>query len=167
MKFDVNLGSVKASVDLTPVEEYLKALPKLIRAFLSALVHPEVPGWLKVYAIAGITYFYSPLDIVPDFFTGIGFVDDTILALLIMQTFLSRLDETLLRRILRADETDPKAVFFNVREGTEAFAKFFASLYKTIKGAYQNLIQIYGEEQKKQELSLEADESLKSNMERG
>ena len=44
----------------------------------------EVPWRAIVYGTAALLYFLNPLDLVPDFLTGIGFVDDaTVLALVV------------------------------------------------------------------------------------
>ncbi|NOX37074.1 MAG: DUF1232 domain-containing protein [Calditrichaeota bacterium] len=44
----------------------------------------EVPWRVILYAAAAILYFLNPMDLVPDFLTGIGFVDDaTVLALVV------------------------------------------------------------------------------------
>ncbi len=143
MKLNFKPEIIKPFGDLTPVKKYIFALPKLIRTFVYALFSPQVSAWMKLYAIAGITYFYSPLDIVPDIVTGIGFVDDTIFALLIMQAFLSKVDKDVLAKILKCEDTQIDQVFFNVREGTSAFAKFFASLYETVKNTFDALVKTY------------------------
>jgi len=152
MKFDVNLGGIKTTVDVSPVEKYIKALPKLIRAFVVAMASSEVSPLLKIYALSGLTYFFSPLDILPDIFTGIGLVDDTILALLIIQAFLAKLDKKLLMKILDTDETGLKEIFFNVKEGTEVTAKFFGELYSSVRKAFDEIVRIYEKEKAKEEL---------------
>ena len=146
MKFDVNLGGMKATVDVSPVEKYIKALPKLIRAFVVAMASSEVSPLMKIYALSGLTYFYSPLDILPDIFTGVGLVDDTILALLIIQAFLARLDKKLLMKLLGTNEAGLKEIFFNVKEGTEVMAKFFGELYASVRKAFDEIVKIYEKE---------------------
>lgn len=148
MKFELKfLGDASATIDLTPVEPYLKALPQLIRAFFVGMLHPSVSGWMKLYALAGIIYFFSPLDIVPDFVTGIGFVDDAIFALLIMQVFLRRIPQATLSRILGTEDTERSSVFFNVKEATSTFVSLFGTLYRTISERFGDLIEKYGASQ--------------------
>jgi hypothetical protein len=48
------LGNDLGEIDTSPVEEYLRSLPQLIRAFSIALFHPRVSGWMKLYAISGL-----------------------------------------------------------------------------------------------------------------
>ncbi|OPX21210.1 MAG: hypothetical protein B1H03_07415 [Planctomycetales bacterium 4484_113] len=145
MKLELKfLGSESGTIDLTPVEPYLKGLPQLIRAFFVGMFHPRVSAWMKLYALAGIVYFFSPLDIVPDFVTGVGFIDDAIFALLIMQAFLHRMPQAVLARILGTEDTDKSLVFFNVKEAANAFASFSGSLYSTISERFGDLIDKYG-----------------------
>jgi|GEM_PF-1645903 len=145
MKFELKfLGEEYGTIDLTPVEPYLKGLPRLIRAFFLAMLHPKVSGWMKLYALAGIVYFFSPLDIVPDFVTGIGFVDDAIFALLIMQAFLHRVPRPALARILGTEDAQKSLVFFNVKEATKAFSTLFGALYRTISERFGELVSKYG-----------------------
>lgn len=143
MKLNLRLlGADLGEYDLTPVQPYLRSLPRLIRAFFLGMAHPGVSGWLKLYAIAGIVYFFSPLDIVPDVITGIGFVDDTIFALMIMQAFLRNLDQPLLKRLLDGDPEE--TVFFNVREALTAFRETFSTVYERVAARYQQLAAKHG-----------------------
>ena len=38
--------------------------------------NPNVPGWAKGVVIGALTYFISPVDVIPDVLVGIGFTDD-------------------------------------------------------------------------------------------
>ncbi len=143
MKFDFDLSGIKDTFDVRPIERYIRSLPKLIKVFSASLLSPEVSPMLKAYAIFGISYFFSPMDIIPDFFTGIGFVDDTILALLIMQAFLNRIDKNLLEKLLKKCGATHEEVFFDVREGTEKLAKFVGSIYKVAKYTFEEVSKAY------------------------
>ena len=139
MKLNLKLlGSDLGEIDTSPVEEYLRSLPQLMRAFSLGLLHPRVSGWMKLYAISGIIYFFSPLDIVPDFITGIGFLDDAIYMLLIMQTFLRRMDRDVLAQILGG--AAEKSVFFDVKEGLDAFRRTFGDLYDRVSSSFTTAI---------------------------
>jgi uncharacterized membrane protein YkvA (DUF1232 family) len=63
-------------------------LPAVARVFWALYRDRRVPVWLKVSALAGVVYIFSPLDIIPDAITGIGLLDDILLSLLMMQTFI-------------------------------------------------------------------------------
>ncbi len=139
MKFKLQLmGNDLGEYDLTPVEPYLKSLPKLVRAFILAMAHPKVSPWMKIFATAGIVYFFSPLDIIPDFITGIGYVDDAILMLLIMQAFLARVPRPVLERILGSGAQDN--VFFNVKDGIAACKATFSSVYDKVMERFDAVI---------------------------
>jgi uncharacterized membrane protein YkvA (DUF1232 family) len=139
VKFKLQLmGNDLGEYDLSPVEPYLKSLPRLIRAFLAGMISPDVSPWMKVFAAAGIVYFFSPLDIIPDFITGIGYVDDAILMLLIMQAFLARVPQPVLERILGSDVKD--SVFFNVKDGLAACKATFSSVYDKVMERFDAVI---------------------------
>jgi uncharacterized membrane protein YkvA (DUF1232 family) len=132
------LGNDLGEVDTGPVEEYLRSLPQLVRAFSLGLLHPRVSGWMKLYAVSGIVYFFSPLDIVPDFITGVGFLDDAIYMLLIMQVFLRSIDREVLAQILGG--AAESSVFFDVREGLDAFRRTFGDLYDRVSSTFKTTI---------------------------
>jgi len=79
------------------------------RVFLAVQLDRRVPWWLKVSAWGGMFYVFSPLDILPELFTGIGLLDDIIFSLIIMQAFLEAapqhvVEEHCARLNLRADQ---------------------------------------------------------------
>jgi len=131
------LGNDLGEYDITPVEPYLRSLPRLIRAFVTAMAMPEVSPWMKLFATSGIIYFLSPLDIIPDFITGIGFVDDVIIVLLIMQAFLRRVPQPVLERIL---DGAGDSVFFNVKDGLAACQNTFSEIYAKVMERYDALL---------------------------
>jgi uncharacterized membrane protein YkvA (DUF1232 family) len=63
-------------------------LPQMLRLFAALLPDPRVSLWLKIGVTAGAVYVLSPLDIIPDVITGIGIVDDILIAFLILQGFI-------------------------------------------------------------------------------
>ena len=56
-----------------------------------ALRHPAAPGWLKIGAALIVLYVVSPIDLIPDFIPGIGFLDDAVLVPLAIRWLLNRL----------------------------------------------------------------------------
>jgi len=49
----------------------------------------RVPGWVKLIPIAGLHYFLSPIDLIPDLMLpGLGEVDDLVVLLLALKMFL-------------------------------------------------------------------------------
>jgi uncharacterized membrane protein YkvA (DUF1232 family) len=48
-----------------------------------------VPGWVKLIPVAGVLYLLSPIDLIPDIMLpGLGEVDDVVLLLLALKTFV-------------------------------------------------------------------------------
>jgi uncharacterized membrane protein YkvA (DUF1232 family) len=49
----------------------------------------RVPGWVKLIPIAGLLYFLSPIDLIPDLMLpGLGEVDDIVVLILALKMFL-------------------------------------------------------------------------------
>jgi uncharacterized membrane protein YkvA (DUF1232 family) len=60
---------------LTEVWEKLQLLFSLFKAWIKG-EYKEIPKKSLVIIVATIVYFVSPLDLVPDFITGLGILDD-------------------------------------------------------------------------------------------
>lgn len=60
---------------LGEVWRYLTALIRLTRAYFNKR-YTDVPWQTIVLAIAALIYFVSPIDLIPDFIVGVGFLDD-------------------------------------------------------------------------------------------
>ena len=84
------------------------------RLFMALMSDRRVSWLLKVQAWAGLIYVFSPLDVLPDLFTGIGLLDDIIMALLIMQAFLELVPSKLVNERCERLGIDPEKVFINV-----------------------------------------------------
>ena len=61
------------------------------RQLWSALRHPAAPGWLKLGTVLIVLYVLSPIDLIPDFIPGFGFLDDIVLVPLAIRWLLKRL----------------------------------------------------------------------------
>lgn len=84
------------------------------RLFFVLLLDRRVPLWYKASACCGLVYIFSPLDVVPDFITGIGLLDDIILALLIMQAFLELAPQGIVDEHCARLNIDPQRLFIDV-----------------------------------------------------
>lgn len=69
---------------------------------------------MKIYAASGLIYFFSPLDNVPHKFTGVDLVDDAIVGLVIIQTFIEMAPPKLVEEHCERLGIDYDQVFFNV-----------------------------------------------------
>lgn len=68
----------KAMQNEGPIGEVLndlKLLLLLVKDYISG-AYREIPYGSIVAAVAGILYFVSPIDFIPDFIPGIGLIDD-------------------------------------------------------------------------------------------
>jgi len=53
----------------------------------------KVPWKVIMLAVAAILYFLNPMDIVPDFLSGLGFIDDATVIALVMNAISEHLDD--------------------------------------------------------------------------
>jgi uncharacterized membrane protein YkvA (DUF1232 family) len=89
-------------------------LHHITRLFLSLFADRRVSLWLKVSAVSGLIYVFSPLDVLPDFLTGIGLLDDLIVSLLIMQAFVELAPAEVVDEHCRRLRLDPERIFVSV-----------------------------------------------------
>jgi uncharacterized membrane protein YkvA (DUF1232 family) len=84
------------------------------RLFLTMQADRRVPLWLKISAWSGMVYVFSPLDIMPELFTGIGILDDIIFSLIIMQSFLDLAPQEVVEEHCERLGIRPEQVFISV-----------------------------------------------------
>lgn len=70
----------------------LRALPDLGRLIARLAVDPVLPRTAKVALAAAAVYLLSPLDLIPDFIPLVGYVDDVLLAAILVDGILSYVD---------------------------------------------------------------------------
>jgi uncharacterized membrane protein YkvA (DUF1232 family) len=56
------------------------------------LFDPEVPFTKKLFILAGLAYFLSPVDLIPDPILGFGFLDDVGILFLILMKLADQLE---------------------------------------------------------------------------
>jgi len=71
------------------MKELLLALPRLGRMLISLAGDRDVPTAAKVALAAVAVYLVSPLDIVPDFIPWIGYIDDLLIAAVVVDGVLN------------------------------------------------------------------------------
>ncbi len=79
--------------------EYLLAAPDLFVLLSRLALDDRVPLGAKAKAAAGVAYFVTPLDMIPDFLGPPGYLDDVVVAAWILQSVaaeLNRLDPAIL-----------------------------------------------------------------------
>ena len=80
--------------------EYLLAAPDLFVLLSRLTLDDRVPLRAKAKVAAGIAYFVTPLDMVPDFLGPPGYLDDVVVAAWILQSIvveLNQLDPVILK----------------------------------------------------------------------
>ena len=89
----LNHAFEKATENEGPIAEVfndLKLLLSLVRDYISG-AYREVPYGSIVAAVAGILYFLSSIDFIPDFIPGIGLIDDVFVIGLVLKKIHSDL----------------------------------------------------------------------------
>ena len=74
----------------------LRALPDLARLIGRLVGDPSLPRPVKIALVAAAVYLASPLDLLPDFIPFIGYVDDLLLAAVVLDGILNYVDRRLL-----------------------------------------------------------------------
>jgi len=79
---------------LAEVWMYLTALIRLARAYFNGQ-YTDIPWPSIVLAIAGVIYFVSPFDLIPDFIPVAGYLDDAAVIAFVIATIKAGLDKFL------------------------------------------------------------------------
>ena len=77
-KYDDLFKNKKTSVlskKLSEIKEYVPLLISLVNSYLKK-EYREIPIGTIIAVVATLIYFFSPIDIFPDYIPGIGYVDD-------------------------------------------------------------------------------------------
>lgn len=83
------MGKSSPSSDMQQTAGFLGGLVKQVRLAWRLLQDGRVPGWVKMIPFAGLLYFLSPIDLIPDWvLPGLGEVDDVVLLVLAMKMFI-------------------------------------------------------------------------------
>jgi uncharacterized membrane protein YkvA (DUF1232 family) len=79
---------------LKDVWESLLTLLRLIRAYAKG-EYRQIPWHNLVLIVAAVLYFLTPVDVIPDFIVGMGYLDDAAVIAWVMNTVKSVLNEFL------------------------------------------------------------------------
>lgn len=80
------------------MKNLLLALPRLGRMLVSLAADRDVPTAAKVVMAALAVYLVSPVDIIPDFIPWVGYLDDLVLAAVVVDGVLNFIDRPLVLR---------------------------------------------------------------------
>jgi uncharacterized membrane protein YkvA (DUF1232 family) len=76
----------------------LRALPDIARLVARLVRDPAVPRVMKVVLAAAAVYRISPIDLIPDFVPIAGYLDDLLVAAVVVDGVLNHVDRSLLLR---------------------------------------------------------------------
>jgi uncharacterized membrane protein YkvA (DUF1232 family) len=77
---------------LSAVFQSLRALLRLLRAYVKG-EYRNVPPKSLILIVAGVLYFLMPIDVIPDFIVGLGFIDDAAVLAWVVSTVKTVLDD--------------------------------------------------------------------------
>ena len=78
------------------MKELLRALPDLGRLLVRLVADPILPRAAKVALAAALVYLASPFDLIPDFIPLVGYLDDVLVAALVVDGILNWVDRGLI-----------------------------------------------------------------------
>jgi uncharacterized membrane protein YkvA (DUF1232 family) len=85
------------------VRNLILLLPRLGRMIASLLADRDVPTTAKVVLGAVALYLASPIDLIPDFIPLLGFLDDVLLAAVVVDGLLNHLERSFVERYWPGD----------------------------------------------------------------
>ncbi len=77
------------------MRQLLQALPQLVRLLARLVGDPLLPRAAKLALAAAMVYLASPIDLIPDFVPVIGYLDDALVAALLVDGILNWVDRGL------------------------------------------------------------------------
>jgi uncharacterized membrane protein YkvA (DUF1232 family) len=80
------------------MKDLLRALPDLGRLIARLVTAPGLPRTAKLALVAAALYLVSPFDLVPDIIPIAGYLDDVVLAAVLVDGILNYVDRTLVLR---------------------------------------------------------------------
>jgi uncharacterized membrane protein YkvA (DUF1232 family) len=79
--------------------DYILAAPDLFHLLCKLTADSEIPSNKKIKLVAGIAYFISPIDLLPEMFLGpIGYLDDIAVAAIILNDLVNEVDPQIVRK---------------------------------------------------------------------
>lgn len=73
----------------------LRALPDIARMIARVAVDPRLPRAAKIALVAAVAYLVSPVDLIPDFIPFVGYLDDLLVAAVLVDGVLNYVDRGL------------------------------------------------------------------------
>ena len=70
----------------------LRALPQVTRLLTRLVLDPVLPRAAKIALAAAAVYLVSPIDLIPDFIPFVGYLDDVLIAAIVVDGVLNYVD---------------------------------------------------------------------------
>jgi uncharacterized membrane protein YkvA (DUF1232 family) len=80
------------------MKQLLRALPALVRMIGRLVRDPALPRPAKLALLAAALYLASPIDLIPDFIPILGYVDDLLVAAVVLDGVMNYVDRGLILR---------------------------------------------------------------------
>ena len=80
------------------MKQLLRALPALARMIGRLVLDPALPRSAKLALLAAAVYLVSPFDLIPDFIPIVGYLDDVLVAAIVLDGVLNYVDRGLVLR---------------------------------------------------------------------
>ena len=77
------------------MKNLLRALPDIGRLIARLVADPVLPRTAKIALAAAAVYLLSPFDLIPDFIPIVGYLDDVVLAAVLVDGILNYVDRAL------------------------------------------------------------------------
>jgi uncharacterized membrane protein YkvA (DUF1232 family) len=79
--------------------DYILAAPDLFHLLCKLTTDSEIPSNKKIKLVAGIAYFISPIDLLPEMFLGpVGYLDDIAVAAFVLNDLINEIDPQIVRK---------------------------------------------------------------------
>ena len=79
--------------------DYVLAAPDLFHLLCKLTTDSGIPSNKKIKLVAGIAYFISPIDLLPEMFLGpVGYLDDIAVAAFILNDLINEVDPQIVRK---------------------------------------------------------------------
>ena len=80
------------------MKSLLRALPDVVRLIGRLATDPVLPRGAKIALAAAVMYLMSPIDLIPDFIPVVGYLDDALLAAVVLDGVLNFVDRSVVLR---------------------------------------------------------------------
>lgn len=101
------LAIPKVRKEIGRVIEKIKVLVEMLGAYING-EYKRIPKKTLILIVAAFIYFVSPVDLIPDFIPGIGYIDDARIIIFVFQSIFEDIQE--FERWKESKASDPGSV---------------------------------------------------------